>query len=150
MSTASSTISPSIDELANALRTLRADNPSTGATKLLAKLLQTNPSWTVSEKRLRKTLQREGLTAIGGSNDPISPKTTTSETHLFPISNVVTSLDLNKWTQKVRVEFFGPHKGKGLVTAQPIAQNENIWVEDPILLSPEPYVLCLQVLFTAV
>lgn len=139
MSTASP-ISPSNDELADALRTLRADNPSTGAAKLLAKLLQTKPTWTVSEKRLRKTLQQEGLATIGSSNGhPPSGNEAVS----FPVSHVVTSLDPNKWTQKVRVEFFGPHKGKGLVTTEAIAENENIWVEDPILLSPESYVVSI-------
>jgi hypothetical protein len=144
MSTASSPISPSNDELASALRTLRVGNPSTGATKLLSELLQANPTWAVSEKRLRKTLQREGLTAIGVSNGPISPETATNGTHLFPTSHLIASLDPNKWTQKVRVEFFGQHKGKGLVVTEPIAQNENIWVEDPVLLSPESYVACIQ------
>jgi hypothetical protein len=140
MSTMASPISPSNDELANALRTLRAVNPSTGAAKLLAKLLQANPTWTVSEKRLRKTLQQEGLSAVGSPNGSIPTEAGANEAVSYPVSHIVASLDPSKWTQKVRVEFFGLHKGKGLVATEDIAENENIWAEDPLLLSPETWV----------
>lgn len=132
-------ISPSDDELAAVLRALRAQYPSRGAAKLLPLLLEVQPTWTVSEKRLRKILQREGLTAAGGGTT--SQATVLAEGNVpFPTSRQVAGLDTSKWTAKVRVHDFGPKKGKGLVATQAIKEGEHVWNKDPLLVAPEPFV----------
>lgn len=53
-----SNVVPSGDELKLALRSLRDENPTLGIAKTQALLLSVNPSWTVSEKRVRKGTHR--------------------------------------------------------------------------------------------
>jgi hypothetical protein len=45
---------PSEDDLKIALRSLKIENPTLGIAKTQALLLSINPTWTVSEKRVRK------------------------------------------------------------------------------------------------
>ena len=49
-----SDVVPSDEELKLALRSLRVENPTLGIAKTQALLLSINPTWTVSEKRVRK------------------------------------------------------------------------------------------------
>lgn len=126
-------VSPPDDLLIPAIRAVRTANPTLGATKLLALILSTNPSWAVSEKRLRKLLQREGLglpsstSSAGGQGDDIG----------FPISKINSRLNVGKWTEKVNVVQFGAEKGKGLVATTRIEENELIWKEDPLVACPD-------------
>lgn len=131
-------ISPSDDELGPALRSLRQSYPALGAPKLLTLLLADHQSWAISEKRLRKALQKEGLSLTTSSN--LSAGKTLEEGGQeaeYPTSNVVHSLDLSTWSKKIRVKDFGPKKGKGLVAIERIEEGETLWVEDPIVWAPE-------------
>ena len=78
-------ISPEDEDLRSAVIELKGDNPSLGAAKLRALLLQENPTWTVSEARLKKVLQSEGLVNLQASqaNAPAPGE------ELFPTSRVV-------------------------------------------------------------
>lgn len=136
MSTTTATISPADEDLADALRKLRVENPSTGAAKLVPLVISSNPTWTVSEKRVRKILQREGL-STSTNTGAVSSGTDSQDGELFPQSHIVPSIDPAKWSKNVRVTDFGPRKGKGLVAIESIPENEHIWVEDPLLTSPE-------------
>lgn len=49
-----SSVVPSDDELKLALKSLKTENPTLGIAKTQALLLNVNPTWTVSEKRVRK------------------------------------------------------------------------------------------------
>jgi hypothetical protein len=49
-----SSVVPSDEELKLTLRSLRMENPALGVAKTQALLLSVNPTWTVSEKRVRK------------------------------------------------------------------------------------------------
>lgn len=51
-----SQISPSDDALIHFIHSVRASQPSLGLPKLLAKIKVGNPTWTISEKRLRKVI----------------------------------------------------------------------------------------------
>lgn len=137
MSTTATPISPAEDDLADSLRKLRIQHPSTGAAKLLPFLLEANPTWTVSEKRVRKILQREGLAAPTNASAASFTAIALQDDSSFPKSQIVASIDTAKWTKKVRVADFGLRKGKGLVAAETILENESVWIEDPILTSPE-------------
>lgn len=136
-------IAPSDDDLGSALKSLRDSHPSTGAAKLLPLLLDSNPAWTVSEKRLRKVLQKQGLTLSA----PVSRASPAPALHHgsgddleYPTSQIVPSLDPSIWSRKVAVKYFGPKKGKGLIAREPIDQNETIWIEDPLLWAAEGFV----------
>jgi hypothetical protein len=53
-----SDVVPSDDELKLALGSLRVENPTLGIAKTQGLLLSINPTWTVSEKRVRKGAHR--------------------------------------------------------------------------------------------
>jgi len=126
----SMSVLPSEDLLKAALVALKSANPSLGIAKTHARLLETYPTWTVSEKRTRKLLQHEGLVLNG---------TPTPEVAVYPSSRVIHNLDVHKWTPKVKVKYFDKRKGKGLVATQEIKEGEVIWREDPFILAPEWY-----------
>ncbi|KIJ18321.1 hypothetical protein PAXINDRAFT_167508 [Paxillus involutus ATCC 200175] len=113
------------DELRAALVTLKKENPTLGVAKTHGLLLETNPTWAVSEKRVRKILQSEGLVA------------TEKENAIHPTSRLNKSLDVNKWSSKVKVHHFNAAKGKGLVATENISEGEVLWKEDPFILAPE-------------
>jgi hypothetical protein len=136
MSTAS--ISPPEEDLKTAIASLKNEHPTLGIAKLHVLLLSENPSWTVSEKRLRRILknsdsQQQGLGLDATANGP----STTSETHLYPSSALVEGLDVNKWTTAIEVKYFDRRKGKGLVAKEPIHEGQVVWKEDPFVIAPE-------------
>lgn len=133
------TLSPSEDDLRNALQALRAQNPTLGITKLHARLLSEHPAWTVSEKRAKKVLQTEGL--VLNFNGVKAAGRNGAGNSLHPVSRVIEGLDISKWTKKAQVKYFDICKGKGLVATEKIAEGEVLWKEDPFILAPEWYVL---------
>ncbi|OSC96407.1 SET domain-containing protein [Trametes coccinea BRFM310] len=119
---------PSEEELKNALLELKSANPTLGISKIHAQLLAAHPAWTVSEKRTRKILQGEGLVNnVNGGNPG----------QLYPVSKLMESLDVSKYSKKIEVKYFSKVKGKGLVAKEPITEGETIWKEDPWVLAPE-------------
>lgn len=143
----SAPISPSDEDLAHVVRDLRGKNPSLGAVKLLPLILarELDPPWTVSEKRLRKILQKEGLTVTSGTHpSDISPS---ASGNVFPTSHTLSHLNVEKWTTKVHVKDFGRKKGKGLVATERIPIGDHIWIEDPVAMSADQCVKTLRVLF---
>jgi hypothetical protein len=160
MSTTSvSTISPPEEDLKAAVASLKNGHPALGTVKLHALLLSENPSWAVSEKRLRRILknsnpdgpglaslaQHQGLehatTGTGTPRGPglfSSPSTTGSKAaHLYPSSTLVEGLDVSRWTTTIEVKYFDKKKGKGLVAKEPISEGQVVWKEDPFIIAPE-------------
>jgi hypothetical protein len=154
MSTISeSTISPSEEDLKAAVASLKKEHPALGIAKLHALLLSENPSWAVSEKRLRRILknsnpddplaQHQGLecAATGTPRRPgpsSSPSTTGSKTaHVYPSSTLVEGLAVSRWTTTIEVKYFDRKKGKGLVAKEPISEGQVVWKEDPFIIAPE-------------
>ncbi|KAF9221748.1 SET domain-containing protein [Gyrodon lividus] len=121
------------DELRAALVTLKKDNPTLGVVKTHTLLLEINPSWAVSEKRVRKILQSEGLVVTEKDNGSTNDAVLT----IHPTSRLNKSLDVNKWCSKVKVHHFNAVKGKGLVATEEISEGEVLWREDPFVLAPE-------------
>jgi hypothetical protein len=153
--TAESTISPPEEDLKAAVASLKKEHPALGIPKLHALLLSENPSWAVSEKRLRRILknsnpdgplaQHQGLeyatdgTPRGPGGPSSSPSTTGSKAahHVYPSSTLVEGLDVSRWTTAVEVKYFDREKGKGLVAKDPISEGQVLWKEDPFVIAPE-------------
>lgn len=121
-------ITPTEEVLTSTLVDLKAQNPALGITKIHALLLQQHPEWTVSEKRTKKILKMEGLTSSAIPPDP---------NVVYPTSRLVSTLDVNKWTTKVKVKMFDKRKGKGLVATTDIQEGEIVWKEDPFVVAAE-------------
>ncbi|TFY54800.1 hypothetical protein EVG20_g9558, partial [Dentipellis fragilis] len=133
----STPISPSDDELKSTLIALKTENPTLGIPKLHALLLAQNTTWTVSEKRVKKTLQAAGLVVQPPAAKKIGKG---AAGDMYPSSELIQNLDVTKWSSKIEVKYFGKNKGKGLVAKEPIAEGEVIWKEDPFIVAPEWHV----------
>ncbi|GJJ14018.1 hypothetical protein Clacol_008275 [Clathrus columnatus] len=147
--TTAETVSPSEAELLAVLRTLRSDNPTLGQTKLHTLLLKTYPTWAVSEKRFRRIVHENGLTAVKAASDAVVADIETTlieggRTKVYPTYRISENLDISKWTKKVEVRYFGKRKGKGLVAVERIAEGETVWKEDPWIIAPEWEIYSLQ------
>lgn len=118
-------------ELRAALIALKKEKPTLGVVKIHTLLLETHPTWAVSEKRARKILQSEGLITTEKDNGT-DPTITT-----YPVSRLNKSLDVTNWCRKVKVRYFDAVKGKGLVSTEKISEGEVLWKEDPFILAPE-------------
>lgn len=46
-------------------------------------------------------------------------------------------MDGREVSAKVKVEYFGSEKGKGLVATETIDEGEEIWKEEPFIIAPE-------------
>ena len=119
------------EELRVALIALRKEKPTLGVVKIHTLLLEDHPTWAISEKRVRKILQSEGLVATEKESGT-SPAIPT-----YPVSRLNKSLDVTKWSNKVQVHHFDAFKGKGLVATEKISEGEVVWKEDPFILAPE-------------
>ncbi|TDL15556.1 SET domain-containing protein [Rickenella mellea] len=147
-------VTPSEIVLTAALKQLRAEHPLLGASKLHALLCAGYAGWSVSEKRVRKVLQAEGLqlapppakkggdrgTSEGDAGKGVGDVGDVGGGGggaVYPSSRVLDGLDVKKWTGKVEVRYFGKEKGKGLVATETIEKGEVVWTEDPFIIAPE-------------
>jgi hypothetical protein len=126
-------ISPPDEELRAATISLKGDNPSLGVAKLRTLMLQENPTWALSELRLKKILQSEGLI----NTQPNTPGGSAKDVTVFPSSRLVDDLETDKWSSRVDVKYFDKRKGKGLISKDKIAEGETIWKEDPFVIAAE-------------
>jgi len=166
--TSESTISPPEEDLKAVVASLKKEHPALGIPKLHALLLSENPSWAVSEKRLRRILknsnpdgplapQHQGLeeeeeasTGTPPSRGPAGPSSSPSTTgskaaHVYPSSTLVEGLDVSRWTTTIEVKYFDKKKGKGLVAKDPISEGQAVWKEDPFIIAPEWEIYDLQI-----
>ena len=150
-------LSPSDEVLKEALKVLRAENPTLGVAKLQALLLTRNPEWIVSEKRVKKCLAAENLLLTPPLPKKTGGKSNSSNTQMnanadiqvsanespnesaeaHPTSRIIENLDIMRWTKKVKVIDFGASKGKGLVVTEEIKKGEDVWKEDPFVVAAE-------------
>ena len=150
--TSESTISPPEEDLKVAVASLKKEHPALGIAKLHALLLSDNPTWAVSEKRLRRILKNSNPDPLTqqqrleyattdtprGPGPSSSPSTTGSKAaHVYPSSMLVEGLAVSKWTTAIEVKYFDRKKGKGLVAKEPISEGQVVWKEDPFVIAPE-------------
>ena len=146
---AGSSISPGEEDLTTAVASLKKAHPALGIAQLHALLLSENPSWTVSEKRLRRVLkntasssdptptQRESSTGKPAGPSGSSSGSDAALARVYPSSTLVEGLDVSRWTTAIEVKYFDKIKGKGLVAKEPISEGQVVWKEDPFVIAPE-------------
>lgn len=133
MSSVTANVLPRDDELVTAVTGIRQTQPTIGIAKLTALVKSQNPSWLISEKRLRKVLQQAAENEVESS----SSKPEQDEIELVAQTGIDETIE---WCEapKVRVKMFGGVKGKGLVAKEKILMGEVIWQEEPWIVSPDP------------
>ena len=129
--TTTRTILPPEPDLKSTVQSLKKAHPTLGVPKLHALLLSENPTWTVSEKRLRRVLQQRQQQQQQKRDRSV----------VYPSSTLIEGLDVAKWTTVVQVEYFDRQKGKGLIAREPISEGQVVWKEDPFVIAPEWCVL---------
>lgn len=91
-------VTPSEEDLTAAILAIKATHPNHGIKKVLADVISSNPTWTVSEKRVKKLMQARGLVQTshlvrsGIEDDPS-----------VPVSSLDTGLDVKKLTSAIEV-----------------------------------------------
>lgn len=131
----STSFSPPDDAVLEAIRAVKETNSDIGVAKLQTAILTANPTWTLSEKRIRKLLKP----TTTGTDAPVAPNAANQKTGTapsYPISKLNGDLNVEQWTKKVQVKQFGKARGKGLVAKEDIAEGEVIWKEEPFIYSP--------------
>jgi hypothetical protein len=144
---AASSISPGEEDLTTAVAPLKKAHPALGIAKLHALLLSEHPSWTVSEKRLRRVLKNTASSSDptqheSSAGEPVGPSGSSSgseaaHARVYPSSTLVEGLDVSRWTNAIEVKYFDKIKGKGLVAKEPISEGQVVWKEDPFVIAPE-------------
>src|SRR5262245_24163647 len=84
---------PPEDQLRAALLDLKSQHTVLGISKTHALLLSRHPTWTVSEKRVRKVLQSAGLQPPPSTLTTEGPKG-----KIYPSSKAIEKLDAKKYT----------------------------------------------------
>ncbi|KAJ8660171.1 hypothetical protein O0I10_004030 [Lichtheimia ornata] len=124
-------IIPSQDELLEAIQKIKISNPEYGIKKVTQQLSQDQTKWTVSEKRVKKLLQANGLT---NTQQPV--KSGVADDPSIPVSFIDPKLDLQSVSTNVVAKMIDPVTGKGLFAARDIAANETIFEETPFMYFP--------------
>lgn len=137
-------IVPSDEDLAAALTDLRGSNPSLGASKLHTKLLEAHTNWSVSEKRVKKSLAANNLVIQSPSSNSVSSNAS-DDALPIPKYRVIQNFNVSQYSPKIKVVDFKPPKGKGLVATAPISQGEELWTESPFVVAPDLDMYDLQV-----
>ncbi|KAG0174046.1 SET domain-containing protein 5 [Apophysomyces sp. BC1034] len=122
---------PSEEELTIAIRQLKLENPEMGIKKVAAKVVEDQPAWAVSEKRVKKIMQANSLVQTttpvksGVANDPS-----------IPVSFIDPKLDIQSVSTNIVASMINNVTGKGLLAARDIAKNETIFQEIPFMYFP--------------
>jgi hypothetical protein len=124
---------PSDEELSTIVVGLREAHPALGVAKLLAQLKTDNPTISVSEKRLRKTIAQISPSTASTTNGEASKD---ANGDLVADTGLDASLDVS--ALKIKVKMFKGGKGKGLVAREKILEGEVIWAEEPWLTTTSP------------
>ncbi|MBW0474507.1 hypothetical protein O181_014222 [Austropuccinia psidii MF-1] len=151
---------PSNSQLLDAILPIRSTEPTLGVPKLLIKLKQLNPSWQLSEKRLRKFLNSNPNISPQATRHHSNPSTRLPSEPIWlpdyawekdweaasaehastePISSLDNTLLLECRQRSVKVEpvrFPANNKGSGLISKDHIAKSTQIIKEDAFVWVP--------------
>ncbi|KAI9020893.1 hypothetical protein CLU79DRAFT_754273 [Phycomyces nitens] len=125
-------ITPTEDSLVNAVKQLKIDYPEYGIKKIAAKLAEKEPKWAVSEKRVKKVMQAQGLT----QTEPVVKKSGVEDDPSVPVSYIDPTLDIASISPNIVAKMVDRITGKGLFAARDIAKDEIIFQELPFAYFP--------------
>ncbi|KAG2222038.1 hypothetical protein INT45_003683 [Circinella minor] len=122
---------PSQEDLIDAIQKIKISFPEYGIKKVTSQVTEEQPSWSVSEKRVKKLMQTQGLT-----NTLQPTKSGMADDPSIPVSFIDPKLDLKSVSTNVVSKMIDPVTGKGLFAARDIKANETVFEESPFMYFP--------------
>lgn len=150
-------VSPSEGDVVEASKSVLASNESMGIGRICAQVLEANPNWTLSEKRLRSILKQAGLKwgeaeatngdhvnngdvkSNGNNKKNKKKKGNSALATKTPGDSAVPSSHLDEDVpipSGVRAVYFDEIKGKGLVADRDFNEGETLFTEEAFLSAP--------------
>ncbi|KAJ2162134.1 hypothetical protein GGF46_000876 [Coemansia sp. RSA 552] len=124
---------PSEPELQGAIGAVKRDRPELGIPRVLAAIRAENPTWQLSEKRLRKFMDSMGLVQRSSSGDSNG----SSATSTIPRSKLAPSDFITTAGQgQIEVRLVDGTKGKGVFATCDLAKDVNVFEETPFAWYP--------------
>lgn len=126
-----SEVVPSEEELLSVIAEIKKGEPELGIKKVLAAVTAQQPTWAVSEKRVKKLMQSLGLVRSthllksGVEDDPS-----------VPVSFIDPKLDLKATSTAIEARMVDRITGKGLFAARDLNKDEIIFEETPFIFFP--------------
>lgn len=133
---------PSEEELVSAIQAIKLDAPDAGVKTVTNQILKKEPLWQVSEKRVKKFMQANGLTqtsetSSSSSNKVKAPvKSGLADDPSVPVSYIDPKLDFKSVSDAVIARMVDPVTGKGLFAARDIKKDEILFTESPFVYFP--------------
>lgn len=134
-------ITPSETELRQSIEGLKQRQPALGIPRVCQALRQENPTWQLSEKRVRKFMSSMGLIqqTLPAQEDLTTQdlKSTSNQQALIPKSSIPFQ-DIGQTLGKgmVEVKYIGGTKGKGVFATKDFFKGEKVFEETPFAWYP--------------
>ncbi|KAI1319448.1 SET domain-containing protein 5 [Mortierella claussenii] len=124
------TITPEAPALTAAIAAIKQKDPSLGIKKVLAEIQAQEPTWLVSEKRVKKLMGEAGIAvARPDAEMDLDPS--------VPVSHIDTDVDVNTLTNGlVKARMINKVIGKGLFAAQDLPKGNVLFTEFPFIYFP--------------
>ncbi|KAG1407820.1 hypothetical protein G6F60_001910 [Rhizopus arrhizus] len=122
---------PSEEALVEAIQKIKLETPEAGIKRVTTIVLEQQPDWQVSEKRVKKHLQQCGLIQ---SAQPV--KSGLADDPSIPVSFIDPKLDFKAVSDCVVARMVDPVTGKGLFASRDIKQDEILFTEEPYVYFP--------------
>ncbi|KAG0246423.1 hypothetical protein B0O80DRAFT_386698 [Mortierella sp. GBAus27b] len=124
------TITPDAAELTALIASIKQKDPALGIKKVLAEIQAQQPTWLVSEKRVKKMMGEAGIaTATPEGEIDLDPS--------IPVSHIDTDVDVSALTSgQVKARMINKVIGKGLFAAENLPKGKVIFTEFPFIYFP--------------
>ncbi|KAF9436103.1 SET domain-containing protein 5 [Entomortierella beljakovae] len=124
------TITPGAPELTALIAAIKKEDASLGIKKVLSEILAREPTWIVSEKRVKKMMSEAGIAvARPEAEGEIDPS--------IPVSHIDTDVDVSALTNgAIKARMINKIIGKGLFAAQDLPKGKIIFTEFPFIYFP--------------
>ncbi|KAF9898721.1 SET domain-containing protein 5 [Lobosporangium transversale] len=124
------TITPEAPALTALIASIKQKDPSLGIKKVLAEIQTQEPTWLVSEKRVKKLMTEAGIAVA-------RPESEMNLDPSVPVSHIDTEVDVSALTNgQIKAKMINKVVGKGLFAAQDLPKGKEVFREFPFVYFP--------------
>ncbi|KAG0300310.1 SET domain-containing protein 5 [Dissophora globulifera] len=125
-----STITPDAPALIALIASIKEKDPNLGIKKVLTEIQSREPTWLVSEKRVKKMMGEAGIAVA-------RPEPMIDLDPSIPVSHIDTDVDVSALTNgQVKARMINPVIGKGLFASQDLPAGKVVFTEFPFVYFP--------------